>query len=106
MIGLNPRLFPHDVLTLTTDSVDLCYSSNTGKITGQMMSFKNSGTERLRCNMSVHGSLRKWPEDNNIIREDEIAELLTDQKWQDDTESHLNDINYFRVIFKRKDIFV
>jgi len=30
-----------------------------------------------------------------MIREDEIAELLTDKKLQEDTESHLKDINYF-----------
>ena len=41
-----------------------------------------------------------------MIREDEIAELLTDKKLQEDTESHLKDINYFWVISRRKDTFV
>ena len=41
-----------------------------------------------------------------MIREDEIAELLTDKKLQEDTESHLKDINHFWVISRRKGIFV
>ena len=40
-----------------------------------------------------------------MIRGDEIAELLTDKKLQEDTESHLKDINYFWVISRRKDFF-
>ena len=46
--------------------------------------------------MSVHRCLRKWLEDFfKMIREDEIAELLTDKILQEDTERHLKDINYF-----------
>ena len=41
-----------------------------------------------------------------MIREDEIAELLTDKKLQEDTKSHLKDINYFWVISRRKDTFL
>ena len=41
-----------------------------------------------------------------MIREDEIAELLSDKKLQEDTDSHLKIINYFWVISRRKDTFV